>query len=80
MSQYRESGKEDVIQILENSCFSLCFKYTDYNSFTEEMSREIVRLFKVVGKPIEVKHLVLSKERDEGIDHWRHRELLMGDD
>ena len=75
-----ETGREDVIQTLEDSCFSLCFEYTDCDSFTGEISREIVGLFKNVGKPIEVEHLVLSKEGDEDIDHWRQRELLIGDD
>lgn len=75
-----ETGREYVIQTLEDSYFSLCFEYTDCDSFTGEISREIVGLFKNVGKPIEVEHLVLSKEEDEDVDAWRHRELLMGDD
>ena len=75
-----ETGREDVIQTLEDSCFALRFEYTDYNSFTGEISREIVGLFKNIGKPIEVEHLILSKEEDEEVDAWRHRELLIGDD
>lgn len=75
-----ETGREDVIRTLEDNCFSFGFEYTNYNSFTEEMSREIVGLFKNVGKPIEVEHLVLSEEGNENIDHWRQRELLMADD
>lgn len=75
-----ETGRKDVIRTLEDSYFSLCFEYTDYDLSTEETRREIVRLFKVVDKPIEVEHLVLSEEGEEDIDHWRQRELLMGDD
>lgn len=75
-----ETGRKDVIRTLEDSCFSLCFEYTDYDLSTEETRREIVRLFKVVDKPIEVEHLVFSEEGEEDIDHWGQRELLMGDD
>lgn len=76
-----EAGRYAVIRALEDSWFSLRFEYTDRDSFSEETNREIVILFKDVGRAIEyAKRLVLFKEGDEDIDIWTHRELLMADD
>lgn len=76
-----EAGKHDVIRTLEDSWFSLRFEYTDYDPLSEETNREIVALFKDVGRAIEyAEHLVLFEDGDEDIDAWTHRELLMSDD